>query len=157
MSKNPHQNRLEIQQADKKGALGVALRQLTSLGKALFTERTCAKPKYDTWQRLGMTAADALTGGMVNPPDQEAWNFEGYWGLHGYLEFNGGTAPEADLELWAYAPGRDEWFLVETKSSVGRFQEFHFDGKVRHRKVFVRVASLTLDGAVDVDLIATPE
>lgn len=118
------------------------------------TERSCANPDYGTFRRQAVASADTAPN-TAEPAF--GWDLKGYWGLHGYLEFDGGTSPSADLQLWARAgDGRNEWYLVEEKSGVGEFEEFHFDGKIRNRQVALVVSAL-YGSPTNVDIICSPE
>ena len=116
------------------------------------TEQSCAKPDYSALTKSGITGAE--TSPASSAPTTGTWDLDGYWGLHGYTVQTGSGS--VDLELWAYDSTAEEWFLVETKSTVADKAEFHFDGKVRNRQVFLRVAAL--NGSVSsVDVHASPE
>lgn len=141
MRATDHHNRAKIAAASTGDAdLHSWQRDSFSVSKNVRTEQACAEPNYSELIRTVSTAESGT------PPDgnTQGWDLKGYWGLHGYTSQTGSGS--VDLELWAFDPVADEWFLVETKSSVADKTEFHFDGKVRGRQVFLRVP--TFNGSV---------
>lgn len=134
------------------------LEKFSSKG-AVFTEQSCAAPDYSKWIRT-------LTGtppGDANDPNTTApttltglWNLLGYWGLHCYVAFTGGTSPTCTLQLWGWDNTADNYYLIEEVQTVFGNQEVHFDGKVRGRTVFIRVTGVTA-GVTALSVRACPE
>ena len=71
------------------------------------------------------------------------FDMEGFAGLSGYVVFTGGTSPDCDIELWCKDNEQNDWFLVESKSTVGERQEVRFKDQARWRKCFLRVLNVT--------------
>lgn len=155
MSIRTDENRRNLQAArDHNKDLRSWLGEAFSTALNLRNEPTCANPDYAELVRAGITSADDSPN--TTPPGAAGWHLKGYWGLHGYLVFDGGTSPNADLQLWAHDPAQDNWFLVETKSAVDGLEEFHFNGKVRNRTVFLRVSAIA-GSPTSVALHCSPE
>jgi len=157
---NDNRIRIEIQNDRTKGTLGDVQLHSFSADKNRRVEQACAVPDYSEYTRAGAGApiADDANPNTGAPGAANLWDLKGFWGLHGYIEFTGGALPTASVALWARddSDGHDNYFLVQTIHGVADRVEFHFDGQVRGRKVFLQVLNIPV-AVTAYDLYATAE
>ena len=119
------------------GRGSLEIEQYTEHG-AVKTYPNCEPCNYDHG-RTGITAneADPTIASSV------WWDFIGFKGVAGHLQFTGGTNPTADIVLWAKDTQNSKLVKVATVSNVGDQEEFLFSNNVRGRWIVLQVIGLT--------------
>lgn len=112
-----------------------------SVEKNVFVEVTVPTPNYGTYSITQTTPGAELDPNASAPAIARIWDLSGYMGLHGYIDFTGGTIPTVALQLWALDQQNQNWFLVGAATGISEFEEFRFENKVRNRTVFVQISA----------------
>lgn len=155
---NPTRNRLSRSQhlTNRTGDRPNAEYDKFSESNNVLVEKVYPNPNYQLTRSYSGSSPLADEDSPNTTAPSNIWDMDGYSGLHGYLEFTGGTNPTADIELWCYDTRNKKWFYVSRVTAVGALKEFRFADAVRGRHCFFRLANISTD-VTSVTLTATGE